>query len=255
MTIEIKNLNFSYSKKEVLKNINLKFPKGSITSILGPNGIGKSTLLKLISGKEKPIVGEVLIDGINVLSIKKKDLAKKIAYIGQLNSSTFEFLVLDVVLMGRTSSMGYFGTPKIKDKEIALKYLGEMNILHLKDKYYNHLSGGEQQLVLITAALCQESEFIILDEPTSHLDFGKGYKFIEKLKDLSAERKKGIIFTTHYPDHVLQVGGNCVILSDKNIEVSGNTQDVLNDEILSKIYNIPIRKVNLGYTETCVVVE
>ena len=186
MKLEIKSLSFGYdNSRKILKDISFRCSGSQIMCILGTNGTGKSTLLKCITGEERA-EGTVLIDGKSLSSYNSGNLAKKIAYIPQMTVPTFPFKVLDVVLMGRTVHMGYFSVPNRNDENLAVENLEFLGIAHLKGKSFTGISGGERQLVMIAAAMTQEPELMILDEPTAHLDFGNAHRFLElmfRLKD------------------------------------------------------------------------
>ena len=247
------DLTVSYGEENILEDINVEIKEKERTIILGPNGTGKSTFLNTIVGRLAPRKGQVYYGETPVQEIPKRELARKVSYIPQMHNSVFDFKVIDVVLMGRTPHMSYFSTPRKEDYLIAETYMEEMGIYHLRNKYYTEISGGERQTVLITSALCQEAETIILDEPTSHLDFGKSYLFIEKMDKLNKERNIGVIMTTHFPDHALQLGGNCILIKDQSIFAEGKVEEVLTEEKLSEVYGVEIKKGKIFNKNICVI--
>ncbi|MDQ1254555.1 MAG: iron complex transport system ATP-binding protein, partial [Euryarchaeota archaeon] len=171
--LDIKNAEFSYNgKKSIFRNVNISLERGDVLCILGPNGTGKSTLVKCMNSLLKLKGGEILLKNKNIYSIGKTELAKTIGYIPQSNGSTFAYSVLDVVLMGRAPHLSLTSVPGKKDYKIAEEALESLGIFFLKNKTYTEISGGERQLVLMARALAQQPEILLLDEPTSHLDFG-----------------------------------------------------------------------------------
>lgn len=243
--IEAKNISFSYGKKIILKDISLNIKRGDILSLLGPNGTGKSTLIKILLGLIKPDSGKVLLEDKCIQSYSKKDLAKKVAYVSQGSSLPFAYDVIDIVIMGRISYQGIFSKYTKKDEEIAINSLEKLGIAHLKDRLFNQLSGGEQQLVLIARALTQEAEFFIMDEPVTGLDYGNQIRLLEIIQSLS---QQGLTFlkTTHYPDHAFLVSNEVILLKEGEILAQGKANEVITNQSIQKLYNID---VNIDKTE------
>lgn len=184
MELKVNSISFGYSEdKKVIKDISFNFSDSEVLCILGANGTGKSTLLKCIIGEEKAN-GEILIDNKNISNYNTRQLAQKFAYIPQNIESIFSFRVIDVVLMGRTAYIDYFGVPDNSDISFAMEKMNFLGISYLKEKLFNEISGGERQLVMIAAAMTQDPELMIFDEPTAHLDFGNSYKFLDLIKKL-----------------------------------------------------------------------
>ena len=254
--IEIKNLSFGYDKSRlVLDNINLTFAPNTITSILGPNGSGKTTTLKLILGLMKPASGDIFIHGTNLNEIPLKERAKLMAYVPQKHNAVFDYKVIDVCAMGRAAYSGVFSSASHKDIDIAMESLEKMRIAHLSDKPYTQISGGEQQMVLIARALTQQAKILILDEPVTGLDYGNQIRLLKTLRDLANE---GItcIKTTHYPEHALWTSGQAIFMKKGRVLVSGPTLDIINTENLKSIYDTEIvvlqRPIDENSVSTCI---
>ncbi len=254
--IEIKNLKFGYNKERlVLDNINLSFEPNTITSVLGPNGSGKTTMLKLILGLIKPADGEIFVFGTELKQIPLKERAKLLAYVPQKHNAVFDYKVIDVCAMGRAAYSGVFSSVSKKDLEIAMQSLEKMRISHLADKPYTQISGGEQQMVLIARALAQQAKILILDEPVTGLDYGNQIRLLKTLRDLSNE---GItcIKTTHYPEHALWTSGHAVFMRKGKVLASGNTSEIVNSDNLRAIYDTEIvvlqRPIDENSVSTCV---
>ncbi len=243
--INANNISFAYEKKTILNDVSLKINKGDIISLLGPNGTGKTTLIKILLGLIEPSSGKVFLENKCIKSFCKKDLAKKIAYVSQGSSLPFAYDVLDIVIMGRISYKNLFSRYNKNDEKIAINSLEKLGISHLKDSLFNQLSGGEQQLVLIARALTQEAEFFIMDEPVAGLDYGNQIRLLETIRTLASQ---GYTFlkTTHYPDHAFLVSNEVILLKDGVILAQGKANDVITNTNMKKLYNID---VNINQTE------
>lgn len=177
-------------------------------------------------------------------------MATKIAYLPQTHVPFFPFSVLDVVVMGRISRMGYLANPDAEEKRTAMAKLAFLNVAHLYDKPYTDISGGERQLVLLAAALVQEPEVLVLDEPTAHLDFGNQFRFLRLVRSLR-DQGIGIIMTTHFPDHALDVGGTTAVLRKGRLAAWGPSDDVIDGELLSTVYGLDVEVGRLGGRKFC----
>ena len=178
---KVENLTFSYGKKEILKGISFEINSSDIISILGPNGCGKTTLLKILLGFLKPSSGEVYFDNKLIKNIKTKDFFQKVAYIPQIHDGAFGYLVKDIVLMGRMPYKSLFSNFNKEDKKIALEALEIMGIFNLKDEIYTTLSGGQRQLILIARAIAQQADVFIMDEPVNGRDFTPMFPLISQI--------------------------------------------------------------------------
>lgn len=252
MEMDIRNLTFSYDgRRDIFRHISLVYRSPEILCILGANGTGKSTLLKCLTGEHKAREGGVYIDGTDVRNVPPRKLAHRIAYIAQSHLPAFPFRVLDIATMGRTSRIGCLASPGESDREAAMENLRYLKIEHLWNTPYTDISGGERQLVMIAAALTQEPEALILDEPTSHLDFGNQYRFI-RLVDRLREKGVGVMMTTHFPDHALELKGRTVLLKDGRIQADGMAPDVINDETMEELYQIEVNVRKFGDRSICI---
>lgn len=252
MRLEVNNISFQYSsEKTIFRDLSFSYETPGILCILGSNGTGKSTLLKCLLRQNHVQQGSILIDGKNVEKYRPRELARKVAYLQQSHVPSFAFPVIDVVMMGRTSRIGYFASPGKEDRAIAMDKLEYLHIGHLAEKPYTALSGGERQMVMIASALAQEPELIILDEPTSHLDFGNQFRFVKLVEQLH-RLGIGVLMTTHFPDHALYLDCDTIILHNSGIIASGNAHDVITDANMSEIYRIDTRVVRIEGREICV---
>ncbi|MBL3520231.1 ABC transporter ATP-binding protein [Arcobacter lanthieri] len=247
LLIDAKNISFSYQNIEVLNNINFELHQGDILSLIGKNGCGKTTLLKILLGIYKSS-GNIKILSKNINEYKNKELAQLISYVPQTHQIPFEYTVFDVVLMGRLAYTNLFSNYSQNDKDITIKNLEKVGILHLKDKIYSQISGGERQLAFIARALTQNAKIIFMDEPVTGLDYGNQLKLLKFLKELANE---GYTFvkTTHYPDHALYASNKVMMLKDGIVLDYGLVDDKLTVENINKLYdvNVEIIKRDNGY--------
>ena len=243
--LRIENASFSYNGKEkIFEGINLDVNKGDILCILGPNGTGKSTLIKCINGLLKLNGGNVFLNDKNIYDMARTDLAKKVGYIPQSHSSTFAFSVFDVVLMGRAPHLSVTSVPGKKDFKIADKAIESLGISYLKDKTYTEISGGEKQMVLLARVLAQEPEVLLLDEPTSHLDFGNQIRTLDVINRLS-QNGLSVVMTSHYPDHAFLSSNKVAIMKDGCIMDIGEPESVVTEENMRKAYGIDVKVIDV----------
>ena len=239
--IKVENLSFSYGTKQVLKDVNLSAGEGEFLSILGSNGVGKSTLFRCMLGLLSGYSGKVYIDGEESSCMSVKKIAEKVAYIPQSTVPTFNYSVEDIVLMGTTAGMRAFGTPgeaELAAVDAALKKTG---IEHLRERCFHLLSGGERQLVIIARALAQNAGILMLDEPTASLDFGNQTLVLRCMRSL-ADEGYTIVQTTHSPEHSYMFSDRITALKDGCVLISGTPQEVLQPDIISSLYGV---KVNI----------
>lgn len=234
--IEVTDLCFEYEKnKPVLDKVCFNVKQGSVVAILGKNGCGKSTLLDCIIGYNDFKNGSIKINGQNIKSLSDKDLSKNIAYISQKTDINLDYSVLEFILFGRNCRLKFGASPTEPDYEIAKANAEKCGITHLLSKDINKLSGGERQLVFIARALTQESPIIIMDEPTTSLDYGNQLKLYEMIKELQKEGKT-IIFTTHNPAHVLYLNCLVAVVQSGKITDTGAAKDIITQTTLKEIY-------------------
>ena len=223
----------------ILENLSFRLKQGECLCILGSNGVGKSTLIKTILNQVPIIRGNIYIDKNSVKQCTKTELARSFTYVPQVVGYSFNYSVIDIVLMGRTALLHNFASPSYKDMEKAISALSMVDMESYKERNYSELSCGEQQMVLMARSICQESKFLLLDEPTSNLD----YKNQKKLLKLILELKrlgKGIIMVSHDPNHAGICGDKTLMLKNTNTYYFGGTETVLTKENLVDIYNVDV---------------
>ena len=245
--IQVRDVEFSYGKQEVLKGISFCMEKGEFVCVLGANGCGKTTLLKSILAFLTPQHGQVLLYGKDIHQMDERERARKIAYIPQYHTPPFPFTVRDVVLMGRTPHLSRICRPTEKDCRIADESMERLGIAHYANKSYTALSGGQRQMVVIARALAQQPDLLIMDEPTASLDFGNQYLVLAQVKKLAREGM-GVLMVTHNPDHAFYCADRIIAMEDGKILSMGDAGKVINEAVMKAVYQMPVkvRSVSLG---------
>ncbi|MDR7666706.1 ABC transporter ATP-binding protein [Methanosarcina sp. Z-7115] len=239
LMLEVKSLAFSYGNEPVFEDVSFSLKKGEVMCILGPNGAGKSTLIKCIAGILKPDAGSIRILGEETASIGVRGIARRIGYVPQQNEVVFPFTVLDFVTMGRAPYLSMFASPGAKDIEIARESLAMVGLSTLAERPLSSLSGGQSQMVLIARSLVQQPALLLLDEPTSHLDFGNQILVLETVRRL-ASLGMSIVMNTHMPDHAFLVGSCAATLTGGRLVAAGKVESVVTSKMMSSVYGVKI---------------
>lgn len=240
MMLELQHVSCGYGPKTIVRDISVSASSGEILCLLGPNGVGKTTLFKTILGFLKLQGGKILLDGEDITLWSRKDFAKMVGYVPQAHTPPFPFTVLDVVTMGRTAHLGAFASPSKRDVEIAEESLERLGVRFLQDQIYTEISGGERQMVLIARALTQQPKILIMDEPTSNLDFGNQIRVLEQVNRL-AEEGLCVIMTSHYPDHAFLCSAKVALLQRKNRFQVGTVEEVVTEENMLSAYGVRVK--------------
>ncbi len=239
MSISVQNLKFRYGVRPILDDISFEITKNELVALLGPNGVGKSTLFKCVLGLLKKYEGTIKLNEYDAKTIKEKELAKLIAYIPQSHSPVYNFSVFDMVLMGTTSQVSNISSPGPKQRELVMASLERMGITHLFNRSYNFISGGERQLVLISRALAQQAKILVMDEPTANLDYGNQMRVLDQIKSLSKEGYT-IILSTHNPDQSYLFADRILALNGGKLIADGTPKDIITTELIRTLYNVDI---------------
>lgn len=239
MGIRVEHLSFSYGNHVVLEDISFIAEEGLLLSILGPNGVGKSTLFRCILGLIHNYTGNITIDGKNMKSMSERELAKRISYIPQAHYPYFNYSVFDMVLMGATNQLSSIGMPGRRQEAEAVAALEKMGIVHLKERGFSHISGGEQQLVLMARALLQNARIWILDEPVANLDFGNQVKVLSRLKQMAKEGYL-ILQSTHNPDQTYLFSDRILALQNGKVIAEGKPEEIFTEDLIKKLYDIDV---------------
>lgn len=242
MTLAADDLSFGYPGHSVGSGVSIAVSPGEALALLGPNGGGKTTLLKTMLGLLRPQGGAVTLDGQPLADMPVGERARRIGYVPQAHAGAFAFAVRDVVLMGRTAHQGLFASPTPADRALAMAKLEELGVAHLADRPYTMISGGERQLVLIARALAQEPRYVVLDEPTASLDFGNQGKVMRQIEALRA-RGLGVLFTTHDPNQAMRYADRVALLGAGELLAVGPPPHVLDVAALADLYGTRVRAV------------
>lgn len=250
MILEIENGCFGYPKQEeILKNINLHLEKGHILSVLGPNGIGKTTLLKCMIGLLPWTKGRSLLNGTALREMKSRDIWNTISYIPQAHSFSFSYTGLEMVMLGRSSHLGLFEQPGAREIEMAEAMMEKVGITRLAGKDCNRMSGGELQMVLIARALINEPELIILDEPETGLDFHNQILVLNMIERLAHEEGISAIMNTHYPTNAMSIADEAFMMNRKGERFYGTTDSILNEQNISRSFDVNVIVDEVNYKD------
>lgn len=235
MTLEAKNISFSYKSKKVLTDFSVSISKNDFVMLLGANGSGKSTALKILAGFLAPCSGEVCCSGKKLSEMRSFERARKIAVVSQLPPPVLDFTVAEFIMMGRLAHSPRLAPPDKKDREAVKNAMAELDLEPLAERLMYRLSGGERQRVLLAQALAQEPEYLLLDEPTSALDPAHGIALMQVLRRL--KNKVGILMICHDLNLAWNYAENVIILNHGKISCSGSTHQVLTAENISANFN------------------
>lgn len=240
--IEVRNLQFAYGSRSVLQDVSFSARPGELVFILGANGAGKTTLFRCILGLLSGYRGQVLLDGQDASALSPRELAKKIAYIPQAHHPVFPYTALDMVLMGTNHRLNLFSSPGKQERKIAMDALEQLGIGDYADRNFQHLSGGEQQLVLVARAIAQQAKILVMDEPTSSLDFGNQVRVLERVSAL-AWQGYTVLLSCHNPQHAMLYAQRVIALDQGRVVADGPPAAALNPELMRRLYGVPARFV------------
>ncbi len=241
--IAISKLSFGYDGSLVLDGVTFEIPQG-VTALLGPNGTGKTTLLRIILGVLRPQAGTVWIAGRPQSAYSRRELSQTIGFVPQNEQITFELSVREYVLLGRAPHLHPLELPSTHDSQIVSHVLETLGILDLQDRPVSCLSGGERQLVIIARAWAQRPKILLLDEPTAHLDLKNQARVITAIRE-SAQQGITVLFTTHDPNLALAIADYTVLLQKGRPCLVGPTPSLLSAENLSAVYGVPVEVVTV----------
>lgn len=236
MILRAERIGFHYEHSDqwIFRDLEFAIARGSIFAILGPNGRGKTTLLKSLIGLLPLAAGKVVING-------------DIGYVPQQHQAPFAYSCLDIVVMGRARSIHLFASPKREDYRIAREAMACVGVERFADRSITALSGGERQLVMIARAVASQASLLILDEPTSALDYRNQDRVLQAIAMLAREHQKTVLFTTHSPQHALSVADQALAMhSGGRIDI-GPVHAVLHEDRLSQLYDLPVRRTSLEH--------
>lgn len=226
--VELIDLSFAYRPGEwILRHVSASLPKRSVTALLGPNGRGKTTLLKLLLGILVPGEGKLALNG-------------RAAFVPQLFRTAFAYTVLDMVLMGRARQIGLWSQPSLEDEAAAFAALERFGLADLASRPFDQISGGQRQLAILARAIVADAEVIVLDEPCSALDMRNQALVLEWIGRLADDHGLTVLFSTHAPQHASAMADHVMMLFGPEDYVIGGTDEVLTESNLERLYEVPV---------------
>lgn len=245
MKLEVRNGNFGYENHMILQDINFTMESNTIMTILGPNGVGKTTLLKCIMGFFAWKSGENYIDGKPMSAIGSKEFWLRTSYVPQAKQSVYSYRVIDAVIMGLNAKQNFFSMPSEEDYDKAHTVLKALGVAHLASRSCNELSGGQLQMVMIARALVSEPELMILDEPESALDMKNQLQVINTIERVANEFNTSCLINTHFPNHALKISDTTLMMGYGNKKIIGNTIDIVTEENIKEYFDVCTRVVSV----------
>jgi iron complex transport system ATP-binding protein len=241
MSLEVSNLSFSYTRESrlVLNDVSFNAKSGDLLAVLGPNGVGKSTLFRCILGFLTNYSGQIRLNGTDLRKLDSRSIARMVAYIPQSTYPAFNFAVLDLVLMGMTNQIRLLGEPKAEHVKKALAAMKSLGIEKLKNAGYGEISGGERQLALIARALVQDAKILIMDEPTANLDYGNQIRVMKRIQKL-ADAGYLIIMSTHNPEHAFLYANRVLVIKEGRVIADGMPDKDLTAGLIRTVYGVEV---------------
>lgn len=234
----VNNISFKYGNKSVLDDISLEIRKGEILGILGPNGCGKTTLLKHLNKNLKPETGNIVLLDMDLEELSKKDIAKKISSVPQGNEIRFSFSVRDIISMGRMPFQTQFSGESREDEKIINDAIRKTNLEAFSDKYINEMSGGERQRVIIARALAQTPEILLMDEPTLHLDINTQFDTLDLVSDLSKTEGLTVVMISHDLAMIARYCDRIILIKNHSIFKKGVPEETLTPENIAAVFGV-----------------
>ncbi|MCR5754194.1 MAG: ABC transporter ATP-binding protein [Acetatifactor sp.] len=242
--LEFKNVDINVGKTSILKNISVEFETGKITSIIGPNGCGKTTLLQTLNGISKVVSGQILLEGQSFLELSYKERAKRLSFLPQLRENSPSISVKGLVEHGRFPYMGFSRKMSEEDEKAVYDALEFVSLYDYRNQLVSELSGGLQQRVYLAMQLAQNSRYMVMDEPMNYLDFPAQREMYQLMKKLKA-RGKTIILVLHDLGQTLQISDNIVVMDDRKIMGTGTVKECMQSDIIRKVFKCEISEVDI----------
>ena len=241
--LNLSDVSCGYGTKVILRHVNLSISQGESICVLGQNGVGKTTLFNTLLGFQRPLDGTIAVNGHNLSELTIAERAQLFSYVPQTYSYSYEFTVLEMVLMGRASHIETFSQPKATDIESARRSLNFLGLKDFENRRFSELSGGERQIVLVARALAQDSSFVIMDEPSSNLDYVNKGRLASAIRRL-IDSGKGVLMTSHAPEQAFESCSKVLLISRSGIVKFGPTNEILSEDNVSEVYGIPIHIID-----------
>ena len=234
----VKNLSVNYKNKNVLAGVDLEIEKGKIYSIIGPNGCGKTTLIRAMSKSLKPKKGKVLLNGDDIFEMKSKEIAKKMAILNQNNTTMSDVTVKKLVQYGRYAHRDWWKGLNKEDDDITEWAMEKTFVANLKNRRIDTLSGGERQRAWLAMSIAQKPEILLLDEPTTYLDICHQLEILELVSKLNKEEGITIVMVLHDINHAVRYSDEVIVIYDKNIYTKGDSWSILKSQVIEEVFNV-----------------
>lgn len=243
--MEVKHVSFSYGKNTILSDLSFAVKEGNITTVMGANGCGKSTLFSLMTKNQTPGKGKILLEGKNIANLRFIDFAKRVSIVHQYNSAADDITVERLVSYGRTPYQKMLGTRTKEDEELVERAMEVTGILPYRDREIAALSGGQRQRVWIAMALAQNTKILFLDEPTTYLDIRYQLEILELVKKLNREYSITILMVLHEINQAITYSDEVIGLKDGSIVMQGKPQEVITAESMKELYGVSLKVVEV----------
>ena len=252
--LDVRSLHVSFGQREILSDITFTVEPGEVVALIGPNGTGKSTLIRAISGVLSPTGGTIAFGGTELTRLSPQARARVVAVVPQARQLGGAFTVEQTVTMGRTAYMDWLGTVSEKDSQVVQQALHDTCMIHLAERRIATLSGGEQQRVLFARALAQAPSLLLLDEPTNHLDLKHQAGILELTRAQAGQKNLAVLMALHDLNLVALFADRVILLHEGRIAADGVPQQVIRTEIIEKVYDARISIVHSGEDQRPIVV-
>jgi ABC-type cobalamin/Fe3+-siderophores transport system ATPase subunit len=248
MKLALRDVAIGYDRdKPIQKFVSFTVESGEVCCVLGPNGCGKTTLIRTVLGLTPLLGGHITADGDDVTRWSAHRLSDAIAYVAQRHDQPFPFQVKDVVMLGRINKVRSLGGQPTREDYCAVETaMQEMDIYHLRDEPYNDISGGELQMVMFARAIAQEPQMMILDEPTAALDYGNAVRVIEKVRSMAA-KGLAVMMITHNPDHAFMTGAKVALFTRYAPVRFGTAFEIITRENIQEAYGTTVKIVEFTH--------
>lgn len=241
-SLSLQKISFSYPNTGlVLNDINLSVQSGEMVGLLGPNGSGKTTMLKLTSGILHPTEGKILLDNVNLKQLSRNKIARKVAMVPQYFYMPFAFTVGELVQMGRTPFIRFLASEKENDRQIVRDIMERIGISPFENRLFNDLSGGERQRAILALAMAQEPKLLLLDEPTAHLDINHQVELLQLIKNLNNEQGITVVAVMHDLNLAALYFNRLILLNNGAVFADGTPENVLTQETIEEVYSTTVQ--------------
>jgi len=234
--IEVQDICLGYSRKEVLKGVTFQVMPGEMVGLIGPNGCGKSTIIRALTRIISPYRGRILLDGKDIASIPRQELARMLGVVPQMPLLPSAFTAFEVVLMGRNPHLGLFDHESQRELDIVWYAMERTMTQHLARRRVGELSGGEIQCLLIARVLTQETKAILMDEPTANLDIGRQVEILNLIKNLCRENNLAVLAALHDLNLASQYCGRLVLINNGRVHAQGTPSEVITNRNIKEVY-------------------